>query len=156
VVRRTGYSALGADCRQLGDPDRIASEQAQLTKHVNVVGAAVGSREPTQMPRVLTLRKNPPPEEKNMRKLVPFSAAALLAAALAGGVRATPLSATGAMATSGVADQAVPDQGVIKARWHQRHYGWRRGYHYGWRHHYSRRYAYRGSRNFQSQFDVDY
>ena len=83
-----------------------------------------------------------------MRKLIPFSAAALLASALAGGVQATPLSATGAMATSGVADQAMPDQGVIKARWHHRHYGLR--------HHYSRRYAYRGSRNFQSQFDVDY
>ena len=78
-----------------------------------------------------------------MRKLIVFSAAALLAGALAGGVQATPLSATGAMATSGVADQAMPDQGVIKARWHRRHYGWRRGY-------------YRGSRNFQSQFDVDY
>jgi len=36
----------------------------------------------------------------------------------------------------------MPDQGVIKARWHHRHYGWRRGY--------------RGSRNFQSQFNVDY
>ena len=84
-----------------------------------------------------------------MRKPILFSAAALLAGALAGGVQATPLSATGAMvATSGVADQAMPDQGVIKARWHHRHYGLR--------HHYSRRYAYRGSRNFQSQFDVDY
>ena len=90
-----------------------------------------------------------------MRKLVLFSATALLAGALAGSVQATPLSATGAMAR-GVADQAMPGQGVVKARWHQRHYGWRRGYHYGWRHHYSRRYAYRGSRNFQSQFDVDY
>ena len=74
-----------------------------------------------------------------MRKLILLSAAALLAGALAGGV------------------QAMPDQGVIKTRWHQRHYGWRRGYHYGWRHHYLRRYAnYRGSRNFQSKFDVDY
>jgi hypothetical protein len=92
-----------------------------------------------------------------MRKLILLSAAALLAGALAGGVQAMPLSATGAMATSGVADQAMPDQGVIKTRWHQRHYGWRRGYHYGWRHHYLRRYAnYRGSRNFQSKFDVDY
>ena len=90
-----------------------------------------------------------------MRKLVLFSAAALLTGALAGSVQATPLSAAGA--TRGVADQATPDQGVVKARWHQRHYGWRRGYHYGWRHHYSHRYAnYRGSRNFQSQFDVDY
>jgi len=77
-----------------------------------------------------------------MRKLIVFSAAALLAGALAGGVQATPLSATGAVATSGVAYQAMPDQGVIKARWHHRHYGWRRGY--------------RGSRNFQSQFNVDY
>ena len=92
-----------------------------------------------------------------MRKLILFSAAALLAGALAGGVQATPLLAKGAMATSGVADQAMPDQGVIKARWHRRHYGWRRGYHYGWRHHYPRWYAnYRGSRNFQSHFDVDY
>jgi hypothetical protein len=92
-----------------------------------------------------------------MHKLIFLSAAALLAGALAGGAQATPLSATGAMAMSGVADQAMPDQGVIKARWHQRHYRWSRGYHYGWRHHYSRRYAdYRGSRNFQSQFDVDY
>ena len=79
-----------------------------------------------------------------MRKLMVCSAAALLAGALAGGVQATPLSATGAMAMSGVADQSMPDQGVIKARWHHRHYGWRRGYHH------------RGSRNFQSQFDVDY
>ena len=80
-----------------------------------------------------------------MRKLVLFSATALLAGALAGSVQATPLSATGAMATSGVADQATPDQSVIKARWHQRHCGWRH------------RYAnYRGSRNFQSQFNVDY
>ena len=70
-----------------------------------------------------------------MRKLIVLSAAALLAGALAGGVHATPLSATGAMAMSGVADQSMPDQGVIKARWHQRHYGWSRGYHYGWRHH---------------------
>jgi hypothetical protein len=83
-----------------------------------------------------------------MRKLVLFSATALLAGALAGSVQATPLSATGAMATRGVADQAMPDQGVVKVRWHHRHYGWRRGYH---------RYAYyRGSRNFQSQFNVDY
>ena len=63
-----------------------------------------------------------------MRKLIVLSAAALLAGALAGGVHATPLSATGAMAMSGVADQSMPDQGVIKARWHQRHYGWSRGY----------------------------
>ena len=90
-----------------------------------------------------------------MRKLILFSAAALLAGALAGGVQATPFLATSALATSGVADQAMPDQSVIKARWHRRHYGWRRGYHYGWRHHYPRWYA-RGSRNFQSQFDVDY
>ena len=64
-----------------------------------------------------------------MRKLIVLSAAALLAGALAGGVQATPLSATAAIAMSGVADQAMPDQGVIKARWHQRHYGWSRGYH---------------------------
>src|SRR6202011_4869523 len=84
---------------------------------------------------------------KNMHKLIFLSAAALLAGALAGGAQATPLSATGAMAMSGVADQAMPDQGVIKARWHQRHYRWSRGYHYGWRPHYSRRYAnYRGFR----------
>ena len=63
-----------------------------------------------------------------MRKLVLFSATALLAGALAGSVQATPLSATGAMATRGVADQAMPDQGVVKVRWHHRHYGWRRGY----------------------------
>jgi hypothetical protein len=96
------------------------------------------------------------PEETNMRKLIVLSAAALLAGALAGGVHATPLSATGAMAMSGVADQSMPDQGVIKARWHQRHYGWSRGYHYGWRHHHSSRYAnYRGSRNFQDKFSVE-
>jgi hypothetical protein len=58
-----------------------------------------------------------------MRKLIVFSATALLAGALAGGAQATPLSATGAMAMSGIADQSMPDQGVIKARWHQRHYG---------------------------------
>ena len=92
-----------------------------------------------------------------MPKLIVLSVAALLAGTLAGGGQATPLSATGAVATSRVADQAKPDQGVIKARWHRRHYGWSRGYHYGWRHHYSRRYGnYRGSRNFQSQFNIDY
>jgi len=91
-----------------------------------------------------------------MRKLIVFSAAALLAGALAGGVQATPLSATGAMAMSGVADQSMPDQGVIKARWHQRHYGWSRGYHYGSRRHHSSRYTnYRGSRNFQDKFSVE-
>ena len=80
-----------------------------------------------------------------------------LAGALAGGVQATPLSATGAMAMNGVADQSMPDQGVTKPRWHQRHYGWSRGYHYGWRHHHSSRYAnYRSSRNFQSQFSVEH
>ena len=93
-----------------------------MTKPRHVEGERA-EPEPIQMPSVTTLRKNPLPEETNMRKLIVFSAAALLAGALAGGVHATPLSATGAMAMSGVADQSMPDQGVIKARWHQRHYG---------------------------------
>ena len=54
-----------------------------------------------QKPGVTILRKNPLPEETNMRKLIVLSAAALLAGALAGGVHATPLSAAGAMAMSG-------------------------------------------------------
>ena len=91
-----------------------------------------------------------------MRKLIVLSAAALLVGAFAGGVQATPFSA-GAVAMSGVAaDQSTPDQGVIKARWHQRHYGWSRGYHYGSRRHHSSRYTnYRGSRNFQDKFSVE-
>ncbi len=91
-----------------------------------------------------------------MRKLLILGAAALLASALVGGAQATPLS-QGALATRGTVEQAMPDQGVIKARSHQRHYGWSRGYHYGWRHHHSSRDAnYRGSRNFQNQFSVEH
>jgi hypothetical protein len=128
---------------------------AQYTQDLVERTGGRAQREQTQMPRVICLRKDPPSRGKNMPKIIVLSAAALLAGTLAGGVQATPLSATGAVATSDVADQAMPDQGVIKARWHRRHYGWRRGYHYGWRHHYWRRYA-RGSRNFQGQFNVDY
>jgi hypothetical protein len=62
-----------------------------------------------------------------VRKLMVFSGPPFWPGALAGGVQA-------------IADQVMPDQGLIKARWHQLHYGWR--------HHYSRRYAnYTGSRN---------
>jgi hypothetical protein len=93
---------------------------------------------------------------QSMRKLISLGAAALLASALVGGAQATPLS-RGALATGGAIEQAMPDQGVIKARWHQRHYGWSRGYHYGWRQHHSPRYAnYRGSRNFQNRFSVEH
>src|ERR1700730_18957341 len=128
-----------------------------MTKPPQCCRAGVRSRNQPKCRALSLCGKIRLPEEKNMRKLIVFSAAALLAGALAGGAQATPLSATGAMAMSGVADQSMSGPGVIKARWHRRHYGWSRGYHYGRRHHYSHRYAnYRGSRNFQSQFSVEH